>query len=131
HPVISRDGRYVAFETNASLVPTDTGFQDIYLHDLVGGRTTRVSVSSSGAAANDHSYRPAISGNGRFVSFYSNASNLVPGGGTTFHVYVHDRLTGETTRASVSSDGVAGNNGSGSSALSDDGRYVAFNSMAS
>jgi cysteine-rich repeat protein len=76
-----------------------------------------------------------VSGDGRFVGFDSDASNLVAGdvNGRT-DVFVHDRLTGATERVSVASDGSEGNNRSGfvdPPALSHDGRFVAFTSGAS
>jgi Tol biopolymer transport system component len=78
---ISSDGRYVAFASGASnLVVGDTnGGYDIFVRDTVGGTTTRVSVDSVGAQANGFSYYPAISSDGRYVAFYSIASNLVVG----------------------------------------------------
>src|SRR5688572_22996942 len=71
-PVISADGRYVAFASEATnLVPGDTnGFNDIFVRDLLEGTTTRVSVSSTGEQSNSVSHGPAISLNGRYVTFY-------------------------------------------------------------
>ena len=93
--------------------------------------TTRVSVSSDGVQANGWSFPNAISSDGRFVVFISYADNLVPddtnGEGDAF---VHDRQTGETTRVSISSDGVQGNNRSGGSGICADGRFVVFSSGA-
>lgn len=101
---ISDDGRYVAFESSAdNLINTDNnGFNDIFVRDRQRGETTRVSVDSSGAEANDTSFSPAISGDGRYVAFISPASNLVPGdSGTSLDVIVHDRETDETTSPTV------------------------------
>jgi Tol biopolymer transport system component len=133
-PSISADGRYVAFVSAASnLVPGDTnGKFDVFVHDRVTGQTTRVSVASDGTEGNDDSWWPSISADGRYVAFSSLASNLVPGDTNgTWDVFVHDRLTGQTTRVSVASDGTQGNNGSGDPSISADGRYVAFSSLAS
>ncbi len=94
--------------------------------------TTRVSVDSSGAQGNDLSWTSAISADGRYVAFRSDASNLVPGdtnGGDD--IFVHDRQTGITERVSVSSVGEQGNDLSWSPAISANGRYVAFASYAS
>jgi Tol biopolymer transport system component len=94
--------------------------------------TTRVSVATSGAQANGHSLAPAISADGRFVAFYSEASNLVAGDTNRARdVFVHDRQTGETTRVSVASDGAQANGPSFAPAISGDGRYVVFSSSAS
>src|SRR5947209_4534861 len=87
--------------------------------------TERVSVDSSGGQANAPSFRSAISADGRFVAFESNASN---------HVYVRDRQNVTLARVSVDSFGNQGNSASGTqhgAAISADGRYVAFSSHAS
>ncbi len=78
---ISSDGRYVAFDSGASnLVPGDTTFRyDVFVHDRWSGTTERVSVDSAGAESNGDTIAPSISADGLFVSFMSNASNLVPG----------------------------------------------------
>ena len=80
-PSISGDGRYVAFQSYASnLVSGDTnGAYDIFVKDLVSGVTTRVSTDSSAVQGNGDSYDPSISGDGRYVAFQSDASNLVSG----------------------------------------------------
>ncbi|MCA9896608.1 MAG: PD40 domain-containing protein [Anaerolineales bacterium] len=134
-PTISADGRYVAFQSYASnLVSGDTnGTGDDFVHDRQTGQTTRVSVSSDGTEGNGVSSHPAISANGRYVTFYSNASNLVSGDTNgTGDIFVHDRQTGQTTRVSVASDGTQGNNSACCSpAITEDGRYVAFQSGAS
>jgi hypothetical protein len=131
---ISANGRYVAFGSNASnLMPGDTnGAQDVFVHDRVTGLTTRVSVASDGTQANDGSYGPSISGDGRYVAFSSMASNLVPGDmNEQYDVFVHDRATRETVRVSVASDGTEGNGYSRGASISTNGRYVAFESEAS
>ena len=135
-PAISGDGRFVAFSSVASnLVSSDTnGSQDNFVHDRQTGQTTRVSVASDGTEGNDNSYHPAISADGRYIAFYSLASNLVISDTNgTGDIFVHDRQTGQTTRVSVASDGSEGNSPSYSSALtiSADGRYVAFQSFSS
>jgi hypothetical protein len=136
-PAISGDGLFVAFYSEASnLLNGDTnGFADIFVHDRQTGQTTRVSVDSIGNEANappPHDYAVvSISGDGRFVAFYSDASNLV-GGDTNNEtdIFVHDRQTGRTIRASIASDGTEANAGSGYPNLSGDGRYVTFSSGA-
>jgi len=112
-PSISADGRYVAFDSSASnLVSGDTnGARDVFVHDRQGGGTTRVSVTSDGAQGGTGSWNPSISADGRYVAFYSGASNLVSGDTNgTDDVFVHDGQTGQTTRISVASDGSQGNN---------------------
>jgi len=139
-PAISADGRYVAFDSNASnLVAGDTnGCFDVFVHDRVTGATTRVSVATDGTQAGGFCEDPiapsgsgqaAISADGRYVAFWSKASNLVAGDtNISADVFVHDRVTGATTRVSVASDGTQANNGGNSPVISADGRYVAFNS---
>ena len=80
-PGISDDGRYVVFRSNASnLVPDDSNQRfDIFVHDRSSGAIARVSTSASGEQANGHSYRPAISGDGNWIVFESDATNLVAG----------------------------------------------------
>jgi hypothetical protein len=91
-----------------------------------------VSVASDGTQGNDGSGGASISANGRYVAFVSGASNLVPGDTNGVDdVFVHDRLTGQTTRVSVASDGTQGNGDSWWPSISADGRYVAFESRAS
>jgi len=133
-PSISDDGRLVAFQSEAdNLVDNDAnGAEDVFVHDLVTRVTTRASVGTGGVQANAKSDRPAMSGNGRYVVFYSDADNLVPQDTNALRdVFVHDLDTGETVRASVGPGGANPNGESSRGAISDDGRYVAFRSSAS
>lgn len=133
-PAISADGRYVAFVSSASnLVAGDTnGGEDVFVHDRQTGATTRVSVASDGAQGQGYSYpRPAISADGRYVAFVSDAGNLVSGDtNLRLDVFVRDRQILTTTRASVSSAGAEGNGGSYDPAISGDGSIVAFTTDA-
>ncbi len=130
HAHISGDGLFVAFESQANnLVLGDTnGKPDIFVRDLTLNTTERVSVLTGGGEVNDGSRNPAISKDGRFVVFQSRATNLGAGVGTT-HIYLHDRQTTTTTRLSRGMGGVADGDSS-LAAISDDGRYVAFESHA-
>jgi Tol biopolymer transport system component len=133
-PVISADGRYVAFASYASnLVAGDTNsVRDIFVHDRQTGQTSRVSVASDGTQGNSNSFSPSISADGDIVAFHSYASNLVPGDTNNERdVFVHDQQTGQTNRVSISSSGIQADNWSESPAISADGRYVAFESEAS
>lgn len=130
---INADGRYVAFGSGASnLVEGDTnGVSDIFVRDRQLGTTVRVSVSSAGEEANNASYWPSISGDGRLVAFYSAATNLVASDtNACLDVFVHDLLTGITTRVSQSTSNVQGDQDSSEPSLSNNGRYVVFSSMA-
>lgn len=133
-PAISADGRFVGFDSFADdLVSGDTNEDyDIFVYDRLTGETTRVSVASDGTEGNDDTFGPpAISDDSRFVVFRSNASNLVAGDTNgTGDAFVRDRLTGETTRVSIASDGTQSNGQSGDGDISADGRFVAFPSDA-
>lgn len=123
-PSLSADGRIVGFMSWATnLVPGDTnGHDDVFVHDRVTGETSRVSVATDGTQGNDHSERPHLSANGRWVVFHTHSTNLDEHG--MGGVFVHDRLTGATTRASVAHDGTPATGNSPH--ISEDGRYVVF-----
>ena len=107
------------------------GFSDVFVHDRQRAKTTRVSVSSAGREAKDQSSSPSISGSGRFVAFQSSAPNLVKGDTNDERdVFVHDRATGKTIRASVSTAGREGKRFSDNPSISNDGRFVAFQTRA-
>ena len=128
-PRISADGRYVAFESYASnLVPGDTNNEpDILLRDRQAGTTERISVSSTGGQSNSFSSQASISGDGRYVAFYTGASFAPndPGVGGS-DVYLRDRQAGTTTLVSVDSTGAPA--GGYDPSISGDGRYVVFTS---
>ncbi len=135
-PAVSADGRFIAFASEASnLVADDTNGQaDVFVHDRATGLTHRVSVTSAGAqAVGGGSRGPSISGDGRYVAFESDATNLVSNDtNTVTDIFLHDRQTGETSRVSIaSSGGQAVGLGSFGPAISADGQQVAFASGAS
>ena len=131
---ISADGLYVAFESLATnLVADDTNFtRDIFWHDIVGDTTRRVSVSSTNGESNAVSFDAAISPDGQYVAFESDANNLLSGDSNALRdVFLHDTGTGATVRVSVNSNeeqAVGGD--SAAAAVSSNGRYVAFQSAA-
>jgi hypothetical protein len=132
-PAISDDGRYVLFQSDdALLVPNDTnGVYDVFVRDRLSRSTTRVSVASGGGQADSISFSGAITPDGRFTAFSSAAGNLVSGDTSIwFDIFVHDRVTGTTTRESVGAGGVQADSASHHPALSADGRFVAFESGA-
>jgi Tol biopolymer transport system component len=137
-PSLDAHGRLVAFRSDASnLVKRDTNRSgDIFVHDRIRGTTTRVSVDSHGNEASGCDVTgcgcdPVLSAGGRFVSFWSSASNLVLGDtNARWDVFVRDRGTGRTTRVSVTSSGSEGRGHSGEPWLSATGRYVVFASQA-
>jgi len=161
---LSANGRFVLFRSTASnLVPGDTNeFADVFVRDLRRGTTTRVSVSSRGEEADADSRQPvgiaqaAVSDDGRYAFFNSNASNLVPNDTNQEEdLFVRNIIAGTTQRVSVSSTGAQANRGVGASdpfalfiaaftnvtveqqnlsqvaySATPDGRYVAFSSDA-
>jgi hypothetical protein len=140
---ISADGRYVAFSSGASnLVANDNNDSyDIFVRDRLLNITTRISVTSTGNERIGHSTAPDIGASGRFVVFLSTAP-LVADDTQTCQaapasalpacqdVYVHDRDTGTTTRASISSSGAQADADSYEPHISSDGRFVVFESLA-
>ncbi|KJV05126.1 hypothetical protein VZ94_20425, partial [Methylocucumis oryzae] len=135
HTAISANGRYVAFTSDATnLVANDNNSNyDVFVHDLKTKQTTRVSVASDGSEATggDWSALPSMSADGRYVAFLSGTTNLVEGDTNSVQdIFVHDRKTKTTTRVSVASNGAQANKASWKPMISDNGRYVAFQSSA-
>ncbi len=133
NPSVSYDGRFVAYESFAStLVSDDTNnTYDIFVYDRQSGVTTRASVDSASAQANGDSTKPSISGDGRFVAFQSDASNLVSADENgVSDIFVHDNQTGTTERISRTSDGAGANARSFDPFISSDASVVAFTSNA-
>jgi Tol biopolymer transport system component len=129
---VSEDGSTAAFISATALVSSDTNTStDVYVRDLQAGVTEIVSISTRGTQADDNSNGPCLSIDGRIVAFDSGATTLVSGDtNREMDVFVHDRATGVTQRASVSSAGVQGNGASADIAISGDGRFVTFASYA-
>jgi len=145
-PSISYDGRFIAFASDAPLVSYDiNGVRDIYLYDMQTGSTTFVSNDMYGSGGgNGVSYCPAISRDGRWVAFYSFASNLVSND-TNFlsDAFRFDRLAPAYTGIALASVGPGGVQGddqtgdltsnfdaAGEIAISSTGQFVAFQSRA-
>jgi hypothetical protein len=129
---ISSDAQVVAFESFATnlFLPDTNMSSDIFVRDLQASTTTRVSVSSSGLQANKDSISPGLSGDGNLVVFASDATNLVSGDTNgVMDVFLHDRLTGTTSRVSIGLTGEA-NGASYDPMISKSGRFVAFTSEA-
>jgi hypothetical protein len=134
-PAISGDGRYVAFESFATdLVAGGTnGNGHIFVRDRQAGITTIVSVHSDGTEGDQDSTLPSISADGRYVTFQSQADNLVVDDtnlSPLSDIFVHDLQTGITTLVSVDSNGIQGNGDSSVPSISSDGKFVAFESDA-
>jgi Tol biopolymer transport system component len=131
---ISANGRYVAFSSSASnLVPGDTnGVDDVFVHDRATGVTDRVSLGPGGVQAlGGASVSPSISDDGQFVAFTSGATNLVADDTNgASDIFVRDRQTGTTTRASVATGGGQVSGASLSTLISANGRFVVLTSSA-
>jgi Tol biopolymer transport system component len=128
----SAHGRYVVFSSSATdLVANDTnGQRDVFVRDMVTGRTTLASVGPGGVQGNGESRQASISADGRFVAFDSFASGLVPGDSNDSpDVFRRDLRTGRTTLVSVGLDGPA-DLGAVFPDISADGHHVAFESSS-
>jgi Tol biopolymer transport system component len=133
---ISADGRYVVFQSDATNLARGKMpvRWEIYMRDRVRHTTELVSLSSQGEPADRNCRWPSISGDGRYVTFQSSATNLVSEKAAYnwefYNVYVRDRQSGKTELISASASGVPGDHNSTNATLSADGRYVAFLSTA-
>lgn len=130
---ISDDGRFVTYQGRSGnrTVGDMPGLIDVFVKDMQTGELRVLSMTSGGELANGRSSLPSISGNGRFVTFESTASNLVAvTSGNARSIFVKDLNTGSIRLASSSVDGVSGNYSSTLPSISTDGRYVTFSSEA-
>jgi Tol biopolymer transport system component len=142
-PAISADGRFVAFRSQTDLVcgaasacrenqSVRNGVADIYVRDNQTNTLRRITRSYAGGDSDARSYDPAISGNGRYVAFASEATNLTRDTRTgRAHVYLHDLLAGTTEIISRTRSGRPANGASLGPALSHDASRIAFQSLAS
>jgi hypothetical protein len=127
-PIISTDGRFVAFSSGGyNLVPNDTNAHfDCFVRDLLDGTTSRASVASDESEADSRSDCAAISGDGRFVVFSSTAGNLGAASGGAAQLFLRDRQLGVTEHVTVAFDGSSPADNILLAAISRDGRFVAF-----
>jgi Tol biopolymer transport system component len=133
-PRISADGSTVAFLSYAhNLVAGDTNWAgDIFAHELASGLTERISVDSNGAESDGNSDSPALSADGSFVVFQSDATNLAANDlNGVQDVFLRDRAAGTTALLSVDYAGTPGNDRSSNPAISGDATQAAFASVAS
>lgn len=131
-PSMADDGSVVVFASNATnLLPLGNAFYHIYAYTVATGQLRRVSVSSAGMAGNNNSDLPTISKTGRYVGFMSHATNLVPGDTNgSWDAFVHDMVTGVTSRVSISSTGAEANGPSNYPYVTPNGRWAVFESVA-
>lgn len=133
-PTISANGRFIVFTSAATnLVADDTNtLEDIFLRDRLTGITERISVAANGTQANANSGPgAAVSADGRYVVFSSDATNLVEDDtNEAGDIFLRDRQAQTTTRISLGPGNVQADGGSWNPSISDNGRYVAFVSNA-
>jgi uncharacterized repeat protein (TIGR01451 family) len=133
NPVVSTNGQYVAFASEATnLVANDAnGARDVFWRDRVAGVTRLVSRTPAGASGNGESDAPVISADGRYVAFHSRADNLVSGDTNgRYDVFVWDSQDNSVALVSRTVAGVSGAGHSFSPRMSASGRVIAFASDA-
>jgi Tol biopolymer transport system component len=133
NPVISADGRFVAFTSRANnLVAGDLNARwDIFVRNRGNGTTERVSVSTAGVEGDRDAFEPAISASGKAVAYSSKATNLVPGDANLAQdVFVRDRGSATTRRVSVADSGAEGDGHSTDPTISASGQFIAFRTTA-
>jgi len=126
---VSSDGRFVTFSSRATNFALIEGFPlvRIYLADVQMGTVKLISMNEAGDPANNHSRQPAISPDGRFVAFESNANNLDPADPDGFaDIYVFDSVDNTTRLISIDEDGEKGFGQARTPSFSRNNRYVAF-----
>ena len=132
---ISSDGNVVAWWSRAdNLVEgDDNGLDDIFVRDRVAGTTSRINVSTAGEqASGGGSYHVSVTDSGRMVIYLSDANNLVPDDENGYgDIFSYDRITGITRRHSLTPDGTGGDDYSRRPSISANGKYIAFESLAS
>ena len=138
-PAISSDGRWITYYSDAAnLVDNDTnGIADVFLYERETGITRRVSVRSDGGqaagAARQHGWMllPAISADGRWITYFADAVNLVDNDTNSMgDVFLYDRDTETTRRVSVRSDGAQVTGNFGGPAITGEGRWITYTSTA-
>jgi Tol biopolymer transport system component len=132
-PAISSNGQMIVFRSSATNLTArcTNGNSHVYVHDLTTGQTRCVSVDSKENQSDGNSDLPKISGNGDFVAFESDATNLTSECNNGFtQIFIRDLTNGRTSCASTDNDGNQGNNDSLQPSISSDGQRVAFASVA-
>lgn len=132
-PRISGDGRYVVFSSFAQniAVPSINGISQVILKDMQDGTFEVISRQSSTVAGDLNSFRPDISSDGQFVVFASNATNFGTTNNVTNVFFVDMNSSSVIEQISVGALNVEADNTSTGPSVSDDGRYVVFESLAS
>jgi large repetitive protein len=140
-PTISADGQMIAFVSTARNLTYGSFIGNIdrlFLHNRLTGQTEHITVGLGEVEPDDHSSRPMVSGDGRYVIFQSSANNLVDGDfadpnrtfGDQNDVFVYDSVTKHTERVVFPMDGQELNGASSFPAISSNGKVVTFQSKA-
>ena len=144
NPSMSEDGVWIAFQSSATNLDPDFdpalnvgsgnvagGDFNIYLRNRETEAVTLISRSSAGVIGNRDSFNPSVSADGRYIAYESLAINLVLGAqGAGSQIYVYDLLLDRTVRVSVTVDGIASNGSCYTPSISEDGRFIVFESLA-
>lgn len=132
HPCISADGRYVSYQSMANVTgETDHTESDIYLYDRVENSQRLVSRPGTSCSECVGDNRNAvISGDGLWIVFETDSLDLFTDPLLTIQIVRYERMTGQVEVVSVSSDDETGDSGSEHPSISDDGRFIAFQSLA-
>jgi len=132
-PTLSSDGTRVAFVSTARLVAEDTNdVSDVYVRDLQRGVTSLARAATGTTPSNAPSYWPQLSADGRYVAFVSQSANLARRDrNQDSDVFVYEVATRSITLVSATAAGDTANALSSRPAISADGRYVVFQSVAS
>ena len=133
-PMITNDGSIVVFASNASnLVENDTNNAiDVFSYSMVDQIISRLSLTDLGVQVEGGSYLPSISVDGRYVSYTSSSEELVQGDlNEKRDIFVHDLNLQKTERISLASDGTEGDKDALRSSISENGKYIVFDSQAS
>ncbi|HEY8118203.1 MAG TPA: Ig-like domain-containing protein [Methylophilaceae bacterium] len=137
HPAISDDGKFLVFESQASSLVTATNgfsagsFDDVYLRDLTTGATTAISLKTLTGPINGSGSNPDISADGRYIVFDSSGKYVSADNNDHEDIYRYDRVTNTYALVSTASTGTVANGDSTHASISEDGRYIAFQSNAS
>lgn len=132
-PAISDDGRFITYASDATnIVANDTNtLTDVFIYDRILNTTNRISLDAFGNQANARSFDPMISGNGRYITFDSAATNLIPDDTNGYNdIFMFDRLTNGMSRVSLRANGLQSDGHSANHAINSDGRFITFESTA-
>lgn len=132
-PDLSSDGRFVVFSSSASNVIEQDGndASDVFVKDLETGQVELISVALDGQVGNRRSMLPRMSADGRYVVFVSDATNLVEKDSNGARdVFIRDRISGVTERVTLSSANKQLARNSTAPDVSDDGRFVVFETLS-